>query len=511
MRGQRDIRLFCRHASKPSRLSGPAKRWYSPKSDLDAADSNIVRKAEHWTEDEHAQQLPSNISRKVPSRLTTESSLWMSKHRRLTIKTECVTPPDLLQYALLGEPSTHTNATHYLRIVFRQRGVSSKADASEKIQHLTRDFTTNFGETLKAAGYSANRTWLEKAAGDIYSCTDIRILERILTILSTTRKGCGFIAWKGKVVVRAIKKCRETLNNKPQHLKTHISTVLGILNNLTQAMTSKGTKIEEALCAAGLYYASEVSILPAVRMYLEIAHRNGYALNRMFEGAVQKLQFDYVKENYASIRWAPWKGKATRREELLKLITGWNSEEVSCSDFLSTADKGIGGLGPYSSYIVGLGEMGFSNALWEEWQSRANSMLLQQRFKGQLFAMAFVLAKDPARALEVLDTIPADEPVSQARIQIRTKIIEHYKFHRLKHSQELFKMVDKGIPTDPSKALETFEKLLLVNFPKFIPSSPLNLDWGIRGKEEGLLVMPTMGKHHIYFKSSGTRIRGERK
>ena len=492
--------------------------------DLDAADSKFVRVVESSTKDEPAQCLPSYIRKVVLDRsvirrqAAERTSRRKSEHgrfpqpRTIALKTESVTPPDLLQYALLGDPSTNSTGAHYLRTIFRRRNVSSKDDASTKIQHLTHDFITNATKSLKAAGYTSNSIRNEKMTEDLRECIQVRRLERILTMLSTTTKGCNFIASRGKVVVRAIEKCWEqALDDEPQYRKINIYMIVEMLNNLMRNMLSKGVQIEEALCGAGLYYASEAAIFPAVRMYLEIAYRNGYTFDGIFERAVQKLQFDYVKENHAPTRWAAWKGEATRREELLQLITGWNTKEVSCSDFLSTTEKRFGGLGPYSMYIVGVGEMGFSNALWEEWQSRANSMLVEQRFKGQLFAMAFVLAKDPARALEVLKTIPADESASQAVTQIRAQIISHYEFHHLKHTEKLYEMVDKGIPTDPTDALETLEKLLLVDYPKFIPYSPLNLDWGSRGTDEGLLVMPTMGNQHIYFKPSGTRIRGERK
>jgi hypothetical protein len=540
MRGQKDICLFCQHALKPPRSSAPTRRCLSSRPyepyvlprviiDLDAADSKFVRRLEDLPKHERESQL--RIRKTWPRRqdepvrrqsyILTED--WDPEVVPLTtvyLKTHAVTSPDLLQYALLGEPSTQSTGAHYLRNIFKRRMLPPQEDASTKIQQLTVDFTTDAAQSLKAAGYTPNPIQEEKITQDLLSCWSFRRLERMLVMLSTTTEGCKFLATKGKVVVQAIRRIRkagfgtfdETGYKAPE---VKISMVVELLNNLTRNMTSRGVEIEDCICCAGLYYASKASLLPAVKMYLDIARRHGYRFDWKFGEAVRNLMFDYTKENIAPKRWAAWKDEASRREDVLKLITGWNFEEVSCSHFISTAENWKGTITPYSSYIVGLGEMGFSNALWDEWESRAASILRGKhnvRFKGQLFAMAFVLAKDPERALEILKSIPENAGHWwHDKIRIRRQVFDHYDFHGLGCTEKLEEMAGQGIPNDPTEALETYEKLLLVDFPKFISDTKLKLDWGSRGKDEGLLVMPIMGNDPIYFKPAGTRIREERK
>jgi hypothetical protein len=530
MRGQRDICLLCRHALKRPPPSASARRWLSSPADepyvlprvvidLDDADSKFVRKLEDMPEKQRLKQLGvETIKVKNPN----FKRIQMLKRQRgfdqlnpkISLKTQGITPTDLLQYALLGDPWGYTTGIAWLRLIFKRRGIQIQDDEATKVQQLTHDFTTDASKTLKAAGFQQDdhgniRTGLLRQQTFLS-------LARQLTMLSTTDEGCHFLASNGMLVYNAIRKCRmhgfDRQKSGPVSV-VRISEVLEMLNNLTRNMMGRGVDIGDGIYNAGLYYASKASILPAIKMYLEIGLRHNYHAYQGFEFALRNLQLEYATGISPPTRWAAWKEHGERREELLKLITGWNSSGRSFRELIFTSKHPDPETqrSAYRRYILGIGEMGFSDALWEEWQSQPAVLAISREgLQAQLFAMAFVLAKDRDRALEVLESFAkpplhrSPDSISQAEL-----FFKQYSFHHLESSRTLTKMIKDDVPRDPQSALEFYERLLVVDYPKFIADTRFTLRWETKDEKEGLLVMPQEGQDPIYWKPTETVLHTE--
>jgi hypothetical protein len=65
-------------------------------------------------------------------------------------------------------------------------------------------------------------------------------------------------------------------------------------------------------------------------------------------------------------------------------------------------------------------------------------------------------------------------------------------------------MTKENVPQDPHLALEFFERLLVVDYPKFEPDTRFTVEWATRDGKEGLLVMPLEGQDPIYWKPTET-------
>jgi len=510
MRGQRDICLLCRHALRRPHPSTSARRWLAspaaepyvlPRAviDLDAAESKFVRKFEDLPEKERLEQLRvKEIKPKEKRPPKKKKQDFGFTHPKVALRVQTVTPPDLLQYALLGDPWGYSPGVSWLRLIFKRRAIQVQDDAAAKIQQLTHDFKPG---TLRAAGLY--KVGSKPIIEGLLASQTFPSLARQLTMLSTTDYGRRFLANKSNTVYDAIRKCRKQGFDKGTWEKVaevKISEVVELLNNLTRNMTRRSVGAEVDLYNAGLYYASKASILPAIKMYLEIGFRHGYNPYWGFERAMRNLQSEYATGISPPTRWAAWKGNGQRRDEILKLITGWNSSDVSFREAIFSADYPVTQANAYKSYVLGIGEMGFSDALWEEWQSQPHFLAdagMGEVSIAQPFAMAFLLAKDRNRAMDVLASVQ----VHKIKHRLPQLFSKHYEFHHLIPSKKLLsKIANEGVHEDPRSALKFLEDMLVTDYPKFYPDAKLTLEWATREGKEGLLVMPLEGQDPIYWK-----------
>src|SRR5208282_5686677 len=122
-----------------------------------------------------------------------------------------------------------------------------------------------------------------------------------------------------------------------------------------------------------------------------------------------------------------WMDGKPLTDEIFTLIMGWETangprpgeeRQLCFVDLLSHHPHENFDDFLYPTYIMGLAEMGLTEALWHEWTSpdkaRLRPDLLDERFRKarvQLFATAFLLAKDSERASSVMNSItwPTDK------------------------------------------------------------------------------------------------------
>jgi len=551
MRGQSDICLLCRHAFKP-RAPLISKRYASSRKtdpyllprhviDLDAADSPFVRKADTIEQDgqEHLQEEPLR-PRRLDSGKRVNFPNWMKKDptAKVPLRIYHTTSPDLLCYSLIGnvvpENWSHMQPVNYLQAVMRQKLVQLGDSAQIKIRHLLQDFTTDAAENLKRAGFvNAHKDAIAKEL----KAPRFSKLHRMVSILSTTNEGCRFLLEHEKEVVEAIRHTRK--NSIPPN----VLTVLRFLNNMQRNFESKGLQVGPSLCSAGLYYATKAGSLPAVKKYLQIFRTCKYPTDWRTNGALKVL--------WKLIRYQPRLRKDEVRREALTLATGYEYGEATlrnvprpaCFAFLcrhrSQQDRSFRYC-LYPRYILGIGESGLNQVLWNEWMSTDEKRMPplikgpeRSKFRALMFTLAFLVARQPNRALAVLETIPkADLKISPEEANLIDKtweynrrdsfpknsdlewitilINEHYRFHHVKASERLLERVKetlKEIPEDPQEALSALQDLLVLGDIDNIDYNGPNADgdWTEMDGEEGLLVQQSSNERRILYWKPASR------
>ena len=205
MRGQKGICLFCRHALKLHPSIPTTKRLASSRSnepfilprlviDLDAADSKLVRRWEDIVLEENP----------APPEEPTVRGYRQSMEKKKkdgtvnllptsSLKTLITMPPDLLNYALLGDPIATTSIWYpQVRKLFQSRMIQPEDNTETKLQQLTFNFLIDETERFAASGFPEVS---ELAIVD--QITEIKVfskLHRTISMLSRTVEGCQFLA-----------------------------------------------------------------------------------------------------------------------------------------------------------------------------------------------------------------------------------------------------------------------------------------------------------------------------
>jgi hypothetical protein len=508
--------------------------------DLDAADSKVVRRLEDLEGD--ALESPED-----PKAMPLSAGSMQKKHRSIeegeqkfrpqALKSLTTMPPDLLTYALLGDPiATRMRDEMQLRELFRSRGIQPQDNAETKLQQLTLDFTTNAEEMLRDSDFrEANEGAIMK---QISACRMFSQLHRMVSMLSRNREGCQLLVRNGSAIMESVRKFRKRqFVDRPFPL-----TILLMLNNLQLNLESKGVPIGPPLCNAALYYAARVYNLPAIQKYLRILLENSYATNFrtvwalkiLFwamestpKGTDPKLQYETTAVLRLVTGWEG--GRAPRESEQRDLSFACLFYQDYSADFTTCL---------YPRYIMGLGELRQSDALWAEWKSedelrfpaliRGNDHM---RFRAQMFALAFMVAKDQTRALEVLESVPMEHednvPADHASLiqnwrwlpsgggdsnvpntscgeWLLTLIFEHHRFHGAWETSGLLQFMKTtiaGLSRDPVETLNALGRFLVQNL-KIEHFTVRSLDWVMRNGEEGLFIMSPNGEGHepVYWK-----------
>lgn len=473
--------------------------------DLDAADSKLVRRWEDL-EDEDP------VSLKEPS-LRGRREIMKKKYGTLgkgkvrptvPLRTLNTMPPDLLSYALLGDPlaTGASKRNPQLRKLFRSRMVQPEDSAETKLQQLTLNFTMDEAERFSATGFGEAS---ELAIVD--HITEIKAfsrLHRTISMLSRTIEGCQFLARNGFAILESIRSCRKEQGDRRGNLtlpteKITGNMVLRLLNNLQLNMESKGVEIGPRLCNAGLYYAGKTFNLPAIRKYLQILWANSYTIDWRAVAALRAL--------VRAMKHTP-KGldqsKHNKKSDVLQLVTGWEEEgnqqdggkrNLSFASLLHQDTSTDFLMCLYPRYLLALGELKSSWALWAEWMSAeadADKMrfpaLLRGdehlRFRARMFAFALLVGGDKQRALEVLRSVPTtheDTFTEGYHVLIKTwqyrgvtytgapnissgewllaLIHDHYIFNNVFPSAGLLEEMKRAIRYLPNDPLETLNQL----------------------------------------------------
>jgi len=518
MRGQKGICLLCRHTLKLHSSIPSTKRLASSRSnepfilprlviDLDATDSKLVRRWED-IEIEEDPAPPEQPTVRGDRESMKEKAGTDELRRTVPLKTLITMPPDLLNYALLGDPMATTSRRYpQLRKLFQSRMIQPKDNAETKVQQLTFNFLIDETERFAASGFPEAS---ELAIVD--HITEIKVfskLHRTISMLSRTIEGCQFLARNSIAILESIRNCRKaqsvletTSNSLPEKVTARM--VLRMLNNLQLNMESKGVDFGPRLSNAGLYYAGKVLNLPALWKYLQILCANSYATEWRTVAALGDV-FRINRIN--KINRHPLRGfvpSAARISDFLRLLTGWEKDGIrqdgeerslsfaslchqhSSTEFLTCL---------YPKYLLALGELKCTQALWAEWKStEVNAEYMpfpslfrgaeHMRFRARMFAFAFLVGGDKLRALEVLRWVPVghediftkgyeelirtwtyeDAPNLSSGEWLLALIHDHYTFNNVWPKPDLLDEMKEAIahlPKDPLEALNQLNRFVL--------------------------------------------------
>ncbi|KUJ07140.1 uncharacterized protein LY89DRAFT_691943 [Mollisia scopiformis] len=533
MRGSENICLFCRHALSLRSSARSAKRFASTRQrepyvlprlviDLDAADSKYVRKIEELDE-----WYPASSTKPHASASADKGERRKYQQIHFPLKTIQVTPPDLLTFALMGDPGPWNRKTQNLRNIFRYRKIQPTDGIRSKAIQLSSEFIYDPVERLDEAGYIKRRD--DAYVWQLMSCSErggFLELSRLISMLSTTQEGCAFLAARAETVRKAIRQCRKTQTQEFQHTLVSSNAIVILLNNLCISLAAKGVKVSSLLCEAGLHYAAKSWNLPSLRRYLEL-------LSEAPQGArptVKALSTLMLRLVFEPEMTAGPMGAAA-----VKLITGWDRDESPVANrrrdtsFMSIFYQ-VETLNFYASYLVGLAEMGLKDILVAEWEADEKYAIGQSywaqnpRLKAQAYALAFQIAGDRDYALSIL--LPALEvpgepiPVELGQLSeqqsdgndetseiennlppnIRKLLLmilrNHYRYHNVRPGESLsnaLKDFQENIPEDPWQFLDTFEKFLVRGYKAPFGPPPLSakeIHWLDEAGVQGLVVLP---------------------
>ena len=424
-RCQRSILSYTRHGSSSSRQPYILPRLAI---DLDAHDNPYVRPA---TEEDYA--VNPKPSRHVPHEQLLIHNAQMRKEdtqtkdaqpnplKSFALNIRAITAPDLMAYALLGNPNAMpTSGNLALREQFQKQKVHALDNADTKIKRLVYDFSTDESKVLENAGFTSERE--ELIAHEIRNLTSFSRFKRMIEMLSSTVKGCEFLNKNGAVVVEGIRHCRESQEPGTQ---VRAGWFLRVLNNLLLNTRSKGVRFGPDLCLGGLYYASRSLDLPSVREYLGIFQAFKHHEYNGIGATLWAIQSAMKALIIGHRRWTR-EDQEERNVTVLTLLTGWASGGVPSNAekrqpcFASISREFL----PFAEweYSMALGYVGARDALWYEWQQHydnkhlrasavknspsvgsSRDMNVAQRV--ELFALAFLMAEDHTSALQVLGTL----------------------------------------------------------------------------------------------------------
>ncbi|KAE8447125.1 hypothetical protein EG329_011109 [Mollisiaceae sp. DMI_Dod_QoI] len=540
MRGNKGTCLLCRHALGLRSFPRDPKRFASTHHpepyvlprlviDLDAADSKYVRKAEELEE-----WYPASSKRPFPPRdpPLVRRPIGQSP---LPFKTKNVTPPDLLTFALMGDPSRVWDLnTQYLRNIYRYRRIQSGDGVNAKALQLTSEYAHDAMERLDRAGF---REYKEKRfIWQLETCCNrggFIEVARMVSMLSSTPKSCLFLASKGNVVLSAIRSCRKNQNYEDRRTIVTSEMLLQFFNNLRINMESKGVDIGPDICYSALYYASKSWNLPAVRTYLKILSEKSYRPSSSYQ---PNFSHRSLPNLILRLLYEPEKATMPIGLETVKLITGWDgsgspaTHETRNISFVSVFNERHKNNRFCSAYLTGLAEMGLRDMLQAEWQADPKYAVKlwkeDARLKAYTFALAFLVAGDKDHALSILqsvpkdhteetiltDTLPSSDPQSRQKDSLTDDATKndwlvqhlptfmdmfehHYLYHNVRPDPQLSNNLQHALqhlPRDPQQILNTFEKFIVHGYRAPITGSkisPKTLHWLDKDGVQGLVVM----------------------
>ncbi len=376
--------------------------------DLDAADCKYVRRYEDQQED-HAwgPSISARNSRDEAKVRAKAQATSKKRHNPKDIPDHYRPAPiDLMRYALAGRSNVKSNA--HLRKVLSKCLPPGLGKFEDHIKWLRAYEVLPYKvDQLLHVSREQSAQGIESLLRDT---TKIYESSRIISLLTRTIDGCRFVASHGPIFLNSI---RVKPSSDLRRQKVRGQKKLKFINSVIQKLESMGIDPGPQWYGAGLYNAMKASHCPALKKYIDIAvtRKDAFKLDiHLLQGTLEEISwpFDTTGRRCISIE------DSSMRDDLLKLLTGWenfgvpNGDECRkpCFALLVQDDRAM-----YEAYIAALAKLEACDALWHEfnhvdltpiagWTSRSNDFASFER--ADIFVKAFIRVRDPLRALQVL-------------------------------------------------------------------------------------------------------------
>jgi hypothetical protein len=250
--------------------------------------------------------------------------------------------------------------------------------------------------------------------------------------------------------------------------------ILRLLNNININMKSKGLEIGPVLCNAGLYYSSVTDTSESLAMYLQIMVANGYELTAYTPWALNQV--------LRKVRPMDLSQATTNRltdHTVLSLVTGTEPDGPICpleqrnpsfASLLQQNQPEDLAIRLYTIYLVALGKMSAGKHLMQEYQTAQKSQdshvprLLRgdenSVRRAQLFAVAFILARDVENAAAVLRTGLVPGGHNGEGNTIRPIVSSLYLSHKIEIGANFDSQLRSFVSNDWESALDLIQKLI---------------------------------------------------
>lgn len=498
MKERNIVCIFCRHNNISKYPLRTSKRWQSTGEasfvlprvviDLDAADNKNVKSFEDLTPQEKEQSLAA-YSRRRSFRKVAPSPTITPRYRKLPpswykfeLDKNVATPSDLLSYALLGEIKNDYSAQLGRAKIYEKHHVRPQDAVTRKVEELANDFVVDDLARLQKAGFTFTAENIDSLRERISECRKLNVLQEILGLFTTSRRGCQLIADMEVAIVESIRLCR--LRQKTYAGSAPSSKVLELLNNLHLNMHSKGVEMGPVLLGRAIHYAGKAASLPAVRKYLSEASKLNAPAERHFNNSVMEVLNSYLELDQLELSETQIQ---SHWDDTLSVVTGWKTgnsvqadepRQISFGKYLE--DNHLQNMRSlmFRRYIHTLARLGLTDSLRALWEAHESLNKTQKQNHMRInsvhgYALAFCIAGDPAQALIILKTI-ASAPIHpgegsmNSRKQLKDIIFADYKSRNLIASYQFWARVtsDLSIPRDPEQALVRLQRYLVPDYER---------------------------------------------
>lgn len=408
-----------------------------------------------------------------------------------------VTPGKLVRFALLGDLHDRREFL-FGRDSTLMRDIRSQDTNEKKIKILTHRFWSNL---------SVENIHVNEVLSKIAHLTEQNNyllhfqLSHILSLISSTKKGCSFLALPkiDEIMTRAIHNTEvNSMNCSIIPVRYHQKSMSNYvymsmnLNNLALNMISRGITPGPKLAGRCLKTAANRMQFELIQMYLEIFNKNKHPIPSNVRKALTAFSRNLIRyQNPQNFEGMLESERAEIKRLSLQIITGWENDGIpSLSESRKTSfgvltrskspDQDFSCISLFITFIYVLADLGLVRALKHEWRSLPD--LSRSRYISCLFATAFLVAREPHIALSILEyhfELSACEQNSEAsfleglkgvdmshsNFRISHIFLALYTHYRLKTTLNIRNKLESiKLPGSPREILETLVE--------FIPPRP---------------------------------------
>jgi hypothetical protein len=379
--------------------------------DLDAADSKFVRtfeELEHGQKEDDAVQVQ-HTRPKIASSMNDQPPPALDELR--------ISPHDVLSYAFVGDIPPGATRYEELRTVLERNHVYPMDSLRIKTGQISSRFAAEPFFSLRSAGFV--RSHKMEIYSQIRDCNSLWRLRRMLSILSSTLDGCNFILEYEAGILNSFSRCLDEQNlngSLPRNSRINPKIyMLQLINNLQTTLKQKELSLGPILCSRGYNTAVMLKNIASMNVYSkELLSMKDFLMCHAM--SMRRVLRYHRIEDMAIVHHI--------RQIVFGSSLDLKNNVTDSNNRFSVSIVPENNWTRYTIFLSVLASLGMKEELWKEWiapnrilPSTLNEDAHQkyQWCRAQMFAAAFLWAKDPSRALNVLESFQHNGTQSTVR------------------------------------------------------------------------------------------------